>query len=518
MLVVDDKRIERRGIAFLVAEYALPIQVVEAENGVQALEYIKQNPVDILFTDIRMPVGDGLSLAAEVRKICPDIILIFFSAYSDFDYARRAIALGAYRYLLKPLDINEFLQVIGDALETCRNRQQAKEALPGAGAPSSGMLEKALMDLISGPSDAAALQSLAHRLHEHGVPIETKPLRLILIESRDALSQGALGQLQDMAENCLMGRKIWLELDERRILVVLVPGDLQATDALLLRALEQLQQNIQAEFGRPMRLALSAGIGHAGDMASAYEALENVAEMGFFAEEGRVLAVGSGLQGGGPEVMERIMKEIDERIQGQDMAGVGEAFDMLFDYFRAQGAASVIYTKFVCSEIIARLVRACGLSQDEQARIVENLFSAENINQLQQHVRDIIARAEATSSEESEAAAHRLVSEVMDIVAREYMNDISVDSLARQVYRSPNYLGRVFKKVTGTALSKYITHYRLEQSRELLRRKDIMISEIAKRCGYQDYSYFGLLFRNYFGISPTLYRQQQQAQEEPHAD
>ncbi|MCL2433621.1 MAG: response regulator, partial [Clostridia bacterium] len=61
MLVVDDKRIERRGIAFLAAEYSLPVTVAEAENAAAALEYLQTHPVDILFTDIRMPAGDGLT-------------------------------------------------------------------------------------------------------------------------------------------------------------------------------------------------------------------------------------------------------------------------------------------------------------------------------------------------------------------------------------------------------------------------------------------------------------------------
>lgn len=73
ILLVDDEAQEREGIRFLIEKYRLPLSVVEAQNGQKALEYLKGHPVDILFTDVKMPYKDGLELAKETFQFNPDI-------------------------------------------------------------------------------------------------------------------------------------------------------------------------------------------------------------------------------------------------------------------------------------------------------------------------------------------------------------------------------------------------------------------------------------------------------------
>ena len=73
ILLVDDEAQERDGIRFLIEKYRLPLSVVEAQNGQKALEYLKGHPVDILFTDVKMPYKDGLELAKETFQFNPDI-------------------------------------------------------------------------------------------------------------------------------------------------------------------------------------------------------------------------------------------------------------------------------------------------------------------------------------------------------------------------------------------------------------------------------------------------------------
>ena len=69
ILLVDDEAQERDGIRFLIEKYKLPLTVVEAQNGQKALEYLKEHPVDILFTDVKMPYKDGLELDVYQRQL-----------------------------------------------------------------------------------------------------------------------------------------------------------------------------------------------------------------------------------------------------------------------------------------------------------------------------------------------------------------------------------------------------------------------------------------------------------------
>ena len=86
-------------------------EVLTAVNGEEGLEVFKKNQdVNFIITDIKMPRVDGLEMAAEIKKINPKIPCILTTAHGEYDYFLRADQIGVYRYLQKPLNINELLQ------------------------------------------------------------------------------------------------------------------------------------------------------------------------------------------------------------------------------------------------------------------------------------------------------------------------------------------------------------------------------------------------------------------------
>lgn len=103
ILIVDDESIEREGISFLIEKYKLPLEVAQATNGKTALEYMRTHPIDILLTDVKMPQMDGLELARHTFEKYPDVRILVFSAYGEFEFAKKAMAAQAVSYLLKPI-------------------------------------------------------------------------------------------------------------------------------------------------------------------------------------------------------------------------------------------------------------------------------------------------------------------------------------------------------------------------------------------------------------------------------
>ena len=89
ILIVDDESIEREGISFLIEKYKLPLEVAQATNGKTALEYMRTHPIDILLTDVKMPQMDGLELARHTFEKYPDVRILVFSAYGEFEFAKR---------------------------------------------------------------------------------------------------------------------------------------------------------------------------------------------------------------------------------------------------------------------------------------------------------------------------------------------------------------------------------------------------------------------------------------------
>ena len=122
ILLVDDDPIERSGVRYLIGKFDLPLAVSEAANGSQALEIMAGKTVDILFTDVRMPYMDGLELAKRVQEMAPEVEMIIFSAYGEFEYAQKAMSYGVKHYLLKPVDVEEFKATLMTAIRVCKER------------------------------------------------------------------------------------------------------------------------------------------------------------------------------------------------------------------------------------------------------------------------------------------------------------------------------------------------------------------------------------------------------------
>lgn len=104
LLIVDDEAIHRRGLTNMIGLLRPEYFISNAKNGLEALEYVHNNRVDIIITDIQMPIMDGLEFIERVRDSFREIKIIILSVYSNFDYARKAIALSAFEYILKPVE------------------------------------------------------------------------------------------------------------------------------------------------------------------------------------------------------------------------------------------------------------------------------------------------------------------------------------------------------------------------------------------------------------------------------
>lgn len=108
-VIVEDEIRIREGILRLLPKLDKENEIVgEAENGLEGLEIIRKEKPDVIITDIRMPLMDGLDMLEKLHEEGCDAKAIVLSAYSEFEYARQAIRLGVTEYLLKPIVIGDF--------------------------------------------------------------------------------------------------------------------------------------------------------------------------------------------------------------------------------------------------------------------------------------------------------------------------------------------------------------------------------------------------------------------------
>ena len=129
VLIIDDEPPVRESIKLLIPwdKYGV-LQVREACNGEEALEMIERDKPQIVFTDIRMPVMDGIEVLKRLRERGERMKVIIISGYNDFEYVRSALKYGSFDYILKPIDEEELLSVFEKALESWHSEEQTRAA------------------------------------------------------------------------------------------------------------------------------------------------------------------------------------------------------------------------------------------------------------------------------------------------------------------------------------------------------------------------------------------------------
>ena len=128
MLIVDDEEMTRQGLVRLLAGSQLGLEVVgEADDGATALPLLEKLRPDILFTDVKMARMDGLALAKQARERYPDLEIVFLSGYSEVDYVRSAMRVGAFDYILKPVNFEELEQCFRRVIQRLEEKRRSRE-------------------------------------------------------------------------------------------------------------------------------------------------------------------------------------------------------------------------------------------------------------------------------------------------------------------------------------------------------------------------------------------------------
>ena len=138
LMFVDDEKLILDGLKYILDWNSMGLEIIhEAKNGREALEKFKEEPVDIVITDINMPIMSGLTLINEIKKINKDVSFIVLSGYDEFTYAQKAISLGVENYILKPIDDMELEETIK---KICEKKLESKK---------NNNLEEQLNELLS---------------------------------------------------------------------------------------------------------------------------------------------------------------------------------------------------------------------------------------------------------------------------------------------------------------------------------------------------------------------------------
>ena len=129
ILIIEDEEAIRRVLKKVLFEENNAYNIIEAHDGVQAIEIIKSKKLDLILCDIKMPKKDGIDVLKFLIKDYPEIPIIMISGHGDLETAVESMRLGAYDYISKPPDLNRLLNSVRGAVKNNIFRRKNKSNL-----------------------------------------------------------------------------------------------------------------------------------------------------------------------------------------------------------------------------------------------------------------------------------------------------------------------------------------------------------------------------------------------------
>lgn len=418
-LIIDDDKFERDGLRYMIDQLQLPLEVTDVRNGSLGIECLFRETFDLVITDIKMPVMDGIAFLEKAREIQTDCVYIIYSGYSDFVYAKKAIKLQVLDFLVKPVSDEEFEKVMHRALLLAKERQEMSlqnglECLRDRKEPRDSVEVHGRLLLFQ----TEAWENGKEFFQERGIPVIEweKPYYLGYLEGEQSLSEREWKAHQ--LSRGILSRTV-------------------STWSGMKRACERLQRIEASSIFRETLTLLSE------------KEAENVP---IFVCDGRVWE------------------------------------EAACSYLKACQVLPRNRLETMLAEI-----------PKEQGGLVERVHQAQSIEEIQELV---------TGYENQDEVVYR----IRQYIKKYYAKELSVDLLAKAVSLTPSYLCTLFKKQTGVTLIHYLTQYRIERAVELLEENTYKTSEVARRVGYHNLSYFNLVFKERTGKTPGQYRKEKHYQ------
>lgn len=154
MLIIDDEYLVRTGIRETISWELYDIEIVgEACDGIQGIQQAILLKPDIIITDIKMPLKNGLDMIKEINQTGLDCAAIILSGYKDFDYAKTALENEVYSYLLKPIDNDELIRTVLVALEKLKIRRENEKYRMELEGELPNIKNKVILDILLGNFD-----------------------------------------------------------------------------------------------------------------------------------------------------------------------------------------------------------------------------------------------------------------------------------------------------------------------------------------------------------------------------
>lgn len=526
-IIVDDEELVCKGLRKYFDWSKYNIQILsDFPDGQKAYQFVQENPIDLLVTDVRMPHMDGITLAGHVKELYPDAKIIFVSGYDDVAYLKNALKVDAIDYILKSIDLNELEETVSRVVkimdaENARKKELAEmEELLNQSFPL--LQERLLLTLIR--DDIEDLGNIREHIEFLNIPLDDDSRYCVLVLQLQRYYSTFSGMTE--RERQLLSLKIQDEC--RRIgkeygeticfrsrvgeYVMIISLEEDEYEEKLLQISEKIQTHMKEYMDRLVYIGISNMFTGLKNIKTAYENAANAISKRYLLDDKLQISIDKYVTDSEmKDYREKARKNLLECLSQGNTEKVTDVLNDLFsrisqEFDQNEQQNLMIYLLLLPTRIINDLKIKTENVYSDQRAIMEQFLCCKDFHEQCVLIQSLYTQVATMMQSLSKTHSHAIVDQVRRKIEERYKEQISISTLAEEVYLTPTYLCVLFKQTTGSTINEYLTMTRLEKAKQLLADSSIKLYDVCYEVGYLSPSYFSRLFKKYVGISPSEYR------------
>lgn len=526
ILIADDEEKVVKLILKLGNWDELNIDVVATcADGEETFRRIQELQPDIVLTDIKMPIYDGIQLIEMTQEAGIHAHFIVLSGYKHFEYAHNAIRLGVVDYLLKPLDAEQLNKALEKAclmIDTDSRNEQTERELENY--HKQGGYQK-LFELLHDEETELPIPMSNEECNQlYMTSFQHSRYRCLWISTDlgmllDKNQSLFLDKMQESIPKIFDGSYCWTAVNNRACVILLLnypreeQGKVRQNISALYYSLKN-QAEIYGDF--TLLIGVSEEKNHVRCIREA-AAEASTAEWGHLVLHGVSVLDYTLLQDLPRFSIRSILSEQDE----EKLVNAVRFFqrETVADLFRFISGKAEKYHEYYPGDMadFLRYLTKAIITVHTEGNVTETLNGIHDelyvLVKPCRHIQDAIKLLYTYVDKwlceklaQLQSHRNRPIEEARRYIEANCMEPLSLGTVAETVHLSPAYFSKLFKSELGIGFSEYLVNVRMKKSQELLLRTDDSIRSIAERVGYPDEKYFCRLFKKQVGIKPSEYR------------
>lgn len=484
VLIVEDEKMIRQGIKTMIQRSGVPVEVIiECANGEMALEVIREQNVDVMFTDIRMPKMDGIELVKQMQSCEHVPLAVAISGYDDFSYAVEMLRNGVREYILKPVErekIAEVLQKLNE--EIMHNQEKVKQN-----------------------------KRLGYQQVKHLMLLESMTEEEVRTLEQQYEKEFYEGAYAVCSSNC----RVRGEMQTDNYIYL---SDVEGSDIFVVpkETVELLLKN-ELKDGYVGVSGLHQGLG---ELRTAYLESQKMRKRAFCQNQ-TVVWAGEETE----HIPERLIQQAErlttdaaklQRVQliGTDRREELEKVWRQFFYEVKNGRISPEQYESCMAEFFHETAKTYRNAVEKDAEALQRcreIFHEDCMDMYEEQFTTWILNLQECIGNQLDVNRNsQKIKQAVEYIEQNYASDLNMAVVSNHISMNYSLFSYSFKQYTGSNFVNYLKDIRMREAKRLLAETDMRIIEISQAVGYENEKHFMKIFKASCGVSPSEYRKNMQ--------